>query len=107
MSMIKRYYSISEVAQMFRVNASLLRYWETEFSILRPKKNRQGKRLYTQKDIENLRLIYNLVKEKGYTLDGAKKKLKENRSELESQLKVIQTLKDIRTFLVEMRDQLN
>ncbi len=107
MSIKKRYYNIGEVAQMFAVNASLLRYWETEFSMLRPKKNRQGNRLYTQKDIDNVQLIYSLVKERGYTLEGAKKKLKENRDELSNQLKVIQTLKDIRAFLVEMREQLD
>ncbi len=104
--MKKRYYSIGEVAQMFEVNTSLLRYWETEFSVLKPKKNKQGKRLYTQKDLENVRLIYNLVKKRGYTLEGAKKKLKENRSELDSQLKIIDTLKNIRTFLVQIRDEM-
>ncbi|MEZ4884124.1 MAG: MerR family transcriptional regulator [Chitinophagales bacterium] len=102
--MKKRYYSIGEVAEMFDVNASLLRYWETEFSILKPKKNRQGNRLYTEKDVETVRLIHNLVKERGYTLEGAKNKLKENRDELENRQKVIKTLKNIRTFLVEMRN---
>lgn len=102
----KRYYTIGEVAEMFDVNTSLLRYWETEFSLLKPRKNSQGKRLYIQNDIENVRLIYNLVKERGYTLEGAKKKLKENRDELDSQLKVIETLKNIRAFLVEMLKQI-
>ncbi|MFK7908108.1 MAG: MerR family transcriptional regulator [Chitinophagales bacterium] len=105
--MTKRYYSIGEVALMFGVNASLLRYWETEFPILNPKKNRQGKRLYTQKDIGNLKLIYSLVKERGYTLEGAKNKLKGSRNELDNQLRVVKTLEDIRAFLVTMRDQLD
>jgi len=106
-NMTKRYYSIGEVAQMFGVNTSLLRYWETEFPSLNPKKNRQGKRLYTQKDIEKVKLIYSLVKERGYTLEGAKNKLKGSRNELDNQLRVVKTLEDIRAFLVTMRDQLD
>ena len=73
----KLYYSIGEVAEMFGVNESLLRYWEREFDIIRPRKNAKGTRSYRKEDIDNIKLIYHLVKEKGLTLDGAKKKLKE------------------------------
>ena len=73
----KLYYSIGEVAQMFGVSNSLIRFWETEFTILKPRKNAKGNRLFTKKDIENLKIIYHLVKEKGFTLEGARKRLKE------------------------------
>ena len=76
----KLYYTIGEVAKMFNVNTSLIRYWEKEFSIIKPKKNRKGNRLFTPKDIENIKLIYHLVKERGMTLQGAKKKLKKSLS---------------------------
>ena len=72
----KRYYSIGEIAQAFNVNTSLIRFWEKEFDILKPKKNAKGNRLFTPEDLKNLKLIYHLVKEKGYTLDGAKQHLK-------------------------------
>jgi DNA-binding transcriptional MerR regulator len=75
----KLYYSISEVAAMFNVSNSLIRYWETEFTSLKPKKNRKGDRRYTEKDIRNLERIYTLVKERGFTLDGAKNELKKKR----------------------------
>jgi DNA-binding transcriptional MerR regulator len=77
----KLYYSIGEVADMFEVNTSLIRFWEKEFSILKPKKNKKGNRLFTVKDVKNLEKIYILVKIKGYTLDGAKKELKQKNSE--------------------------
>lgn len=72
----KRYYKIGEVADAFGVNASLIRFWEKEFKVIKPKKNAKGNRLFTKEDIENFKLIYNLVKERGFTLDGAKQKLK-------------------------------
>jgi len=72
----KLYYSIGEVADMFDVNASLIRFWEKEFTIIKPKKNKKGNRLFTPKDILNFNKIYNLVKEQGYTLEGAKLALK-------------------------------
>lgn len=73
----KLYYSIGEVSEMFDVNASLIRFWEKEFAVLKLKKNKKGNRLFTVKDIHNLERIYDLVKNKGFTLDGAKRKLKE------------------------------
>lgn len=72
----KLFYSIREVAEMFQVNASLIRFWEKEFSIIKPQKNKKGNRLFTKKDIESFRKIFHLVKEKGYTLQGAKEQLK-------------------------------
>jgi DNA-binding transcriptional MerR regulator len=76
---MKLYYTIGEVAEMFSVNTSLIRYWENEFDVLIPKKNNKGNRLFTASDIENVKIIYNLVKEQGLTLDGAKRYLKENK----------------------------
>ena len=72
----KLYYSIGEIAKYFDVNASLVRFWEKEFEILKPKKNKKGNRLFTQEDLKNLKVIYHLVKVKGYTLQGAKERLK-------------------------------
>lgn len=102
----KLYFSIGEVAEMFEVNTSLIRYWEKEFDILKPKKNKKGNRLFTQKDIDNLHVIYHLVKERGFTLEGAKKKLKENKSETVNRAEVVRHLKSIREFLTELKDQL-
>ncbi len=77
----KRYYKIGEVAKAFNVNTSLVRFWEKEFDILKPKKNAKGNRLFTQQDVDNLKVIYHLVKERGFTLEGAKKKLRENKGD--------------------------
>ena len=103
----KLYYSIGEVAQMFDVSTSLIRYWESEFDILKPKKTNKGNRLFTPADLENLRLIYHLVKENGYTLDGAKKKLRESREHTINTFRVKQTLSNLREFLVEIKSQLS
>ncbi len=102
----KLYYSIGEVAEMFNVNASLIRFWEKEFDILKPKKNAKGNRLFTQKDVDNLKVIYHLVKERGFTLQGAKKKLRENKGDTIQNEEIVEKLKDIRQFLVELRDNL-
>ncbi len=103
----KMYFTISEVAKQFNVAASLIRFWETEFEILKPKKTTKGNRLYTKKDIENFRLVYHLVKEKGFTLDGAKKKLKEgNTKSVDTQSEIISHLKNIKSFLKTMHDEL-
>ncbi len=88
---------------MFEVSNSLIRYWENEFDILKPKKNKKGNRLFTQPDIENLKIIYHLVKERGYTLDGAKKKLKENKDDTIDNVKIVETLTKLRAFLVEVK----
>ncbi len=102
----KLYYSIGEVAKMFDVSTSLIRFWESEFTILKPRKNSKGNRMYTEKDIDMLMLIYHLVKERGYTLDGAKKKLKENKSETVNHFAVVKSLKKIRSFLKDIQENL-
>lgn len=100
----KIYYSIGEVAAMFDVNNSLIRFWEKEFSIIKPKKNKKGNRYFTEKDINNFKIIFNLVKERGYTLDGAKKKLRENKEDTIKNIEIINQLKDIRVQLVAIRE---
>jgi DNA-binding transcriptional MerR regulator len=102
----KLYYSIGEVAGMFQVNTSLIRFWEKEFDIIKPKKNKKGNRLFTQKDIDNFHIIYHLVKEKGMTLKGAKKKLKENREDTEHNLEIVKSLESIKEMLIEVRESL-
>lgn len=102
----KLYYSITEVSEMFKVNASLIRFWEKEFEILHPKKNQHGKRFYSPEDIENFRLVYHLVKEKGYTIPGAREKLKINKSETEKTFQMVKSLKKIRSFLSELKKQI-
>ena len=102
----KLYYSIGEVAMMFGVNQSLIRFWEGEFSIIRPKKNKKGNRLFTPKDVDNFHLIFHLVKERGYTLQGAKKKLNEPSDKVNENFEVVKRLKNIRSFLVELEKEL-
>jgi len=102
----KMYFSIGEVAKMFDVSTSLIRFWENEFDILKPKKNSKGNRLFTKTDIENLKVIFHLVKERGFTLEGAKKKLKENKNDVFNQVEMMTSLKKIRAFLVEMKGNL-
>lgn len=102
----KLYYSISEVASLFDVNTSLIRFWEKEFDIIKPKKNKKGNRLFTQKDIDNFHVIYHLVKERGFTLEGAKNKLKSNREETIDHADIVKRLQHIRGFLVDLKDNL-
>ena len=102
----KLFYQIGEVANELGVNVSLIRFWEKEFDIIKPKKNKKGNRLFSKKDFDNLKTIYFLVKEKGYTLDGAKKKIKENKNDNTDYLSIVRKLKDIRKFLVELKEQL-
>nr|WP_319401497.1 MerR family transcriptional regulator [uncultured Carboxylicivirga sp.] len=103
----KLYYSIGEVADMFEVNTSLIRFWEKEFDVIKPHKNKKGNRMFTPKDIENFHLIYHLVKEKGMTLKGAQKKLKENRDDTVHDFEVVSKLKEIRELLIEVRDNID
>lgn len=103
----KRYHTIGEVADMFGVNTSLIRFWETEFNTLRPKKNKKGDRQYTQKDIEVLRSIYHLVKEKGYTLQGARETIKAVDQEKKQKAQLIESLEKIKAFLTAFRDNLD
>ena len=102
----KVYYSIGEVATMFDVATSLIRFWESEFDILKPKKNRKGNRQFTIEDIENVRLIYHLVKEKGFTLQGAKDMLKNDSNAVKNKMEMIESLKRVKTFLHEIREQI-
>ena len=102
----KLFYPIGEVAKKYNVNVSLIRFWEKEFDILKPKKNKKGNRMFTKKDMGNLDIIYHLVKERGFTLEGAKKKLKENKSDTIDNITIINKLKELKSFLVEMRDEL-
>lgn len=102
----KLYYSIGEVAGMFKVNASLIRFWEKEFDIIKPKKNKKGNRFFTKQDIDNIQLIYHLVKERGLTLSGAKKKLKDNRDDTYNNYEVVKTLTQIRAMLLEIKDSI-
>lgn len=103
----KLFFTISEVASMFKVNASLIRFWEKEFDVLKPRKSAKGNRLYTKKDIENLRIIYHLVKEKGFTLQGAKEKLKERPTDAQTKnLEAIEKLQRIKTYLLDLRKRL-
>ena len=99
----KLFYPIGEVAQMFNVSVSSIRYWEKEFDILKPKKNKKGNRMFTKKDVDNLRIIYHLTKERGFTLEGAKKKLRENKGDTIDNIEIINHLKNIRKFLVEFK----
>lgn len=102
----KLYYSIGEVAEMFSVAPSLIRFWESEFEIIQPKKNRKGNRQFTKEDIDNVKLIYHLVKEKGFTLTGAKEMVKNDTIALRGKMEMIDSLKRVRKFLVELRDRL-
>jgi DNA-binding transcriptional MerR regulator len=103
----KLFYTITEVADLFKVNASLIRFWEKEFDFLKPRKTAKGNRTYTKKDIENIRLVYHLVKEKGFTLQGAKEKLKQKPAqEINKNLEAIESLNKLKSFLLELKSQL-
>lgn len=103
----KLYYSIGEVAEMFDVNESLLRYWEKEFDTIKPKKNGKGTRSYTKEDIEAIRLIYFLVKERKMTLVGAKKQIKDQKKKMTSQMEVTDRLKKLKADVTELKDLLD
>ncbi|ADX68034.1 MULTISPECIES: MerR family transcriptional regulator [Weeksella] len=102
----KLYYSIGEVSRAFNVNPSLIRFWEKEFSIIQPKKNKKGNRFFTPKDIENLRVIYHLVKERGYTLEGAKIALEEQKGLVE-EIEVITRLENVKAELLKIKESLD
>jgi DNA-binding transcriptional MerR regulator len=102
----KRYYTIGEVAEMFEVSKSLIRFWENEFPSLRPHKTGKGERRFTQKNIEEFRLIHLLVKERGFTLEGAKQEIKRQHDYHKERLKQLKRLKQIRKFLVELQEEL-
>lgn len=101
---LKLYFSISEVAQMFDVNESTLRFWAKEFDIINPRKTSKGTRFYKQEDIDAVRLIYHLVKERGMTLAGARQKLKDNKETTIRQEEIVNRLKQIKEELLAMKD---
>jgi DNA-binding transcriptional MerR regulator len=100
------YYSIGEVSRMFGVNTSLIRFWEKEFEIINPRKNKKGTRYFTPQDVDNFHLIYHLVKVKGYTLQGAKEMLKNNPEQLQRDFEIVKSLDKIQKFLLELKDAL-
>jgi DNA-binding transcriptional MerR regulator len=102
----KRYYKIGEVAKAFNVNTSHIRFWEKEFDILKPKKNKKGNRLFTQEDVKNLQMIYHLVKEKGFTLEGAKAKMKEKPKMIKDNFEIITRLENIKSELINIKNNL-
>ena len=102
----KRYYSIGEVSKAFNVNTSLIRFWDKEFDILKPKKNAKGNRMFTPEDIKNLQLIYHLVKERGFTLDGAKTHLKEGQKKTLDKYEIINKLETVKSQLLNIKNQL-
>ena len=102
----KRYYGIGEVAEAFKVNTSLIRFWEKEFDVIKPKKNAKGNRKFTPQDIKNLELIYHLVKERGFTLEGAKTHLKEEKQQTLSNFEIIRKLESVKSELINLKNQL-
>ncbi len=102
----KLYYSISEVAFWFKVNTSLLRYWENEFDILQPRKTRKGDRLFRVEDIKNLQLIYFLLRQRKFSIEGAKSYLKNNKGKIDSETQLVQTLTGFKSFLLELKSSL-
>jgi len=102
----KLYYTMGEVTSMFDVNASQILFYERKFDILQPKKKKKGNRLFTQEDIANLKIIFNLVKDKGFTLQGARDYLKANKTEAKENQRVVDSLERLKSFLIEVRDSL-
>ena len=103
---LKLYFSIGEAAEILDVNTSLIRFWEKEFIILKPKKNKKGNRQFTKEDIENLKMIYHLVKERGFTLQGAKEKLKKGKTSTKKEVDIVESLKNVKTFLLNLKKEL-
>ena len=102
----KLYYTMGEVSAMFDVNQSLLRYYEKEFEILQPKKNKKGNRLFTNDDVENLKIILHLIREKKFTIEGARAYMSQNTDAEKNQQRIIASLESMRNFLIEVRDNL-
>ncbi|WAC40253.1 MerR family transcriptional regulator [Pedobacter sp. SL55] len=102
----KMYYTMGEVTEMFDVNASQIRFYEKEFEILKPKKNKKGNRLFTPEDIENLKIIFHLVDDKGFTLKGAKEHMKSNSGEVKENQKIIDSLERLKDFLLKLNDEI-
>ena len=103
----KLFYQIGEVSEMFSEPVSTIRFWEKEFDILKPRKNNKGNRLFMEEDIKNLRLIHHLLRDRGMTINGAKKYLKNNREEADYRLEIAETLRNIKGMLIDIRDEIN
>ncbi len=107
----KLYYTMGELAEMFDVNASLIRHWEGQFDVIKPQRNKKGNRLFSQQDVDNFKLIYHLVKERGMTLDGAKKAMKRGSvvlgSSIERDVQIMERLQNLRSLLVEIKELLS
>lgn len=103
----KRYYTIGEVADQLGVATSLIRFWESEFEIIKPKKNRKGNRQFTKEDVKNVKLIYHLVKEKGYTLNGAREFVKSDVNAAVGKIETLDSLKNIKLFLIQLKQELS
>lgn len=104
--MAKLLYSMGEVAEMLDVNPSLVRYWESKFDCIKPHKNKKGNRMFTPSDVENLKIIYHLVKEKGMTLEGANRTMKRRGGKVKHEVSILERLQNIRAMLVEVRESL-
>ena len=102
----KLFYSISEVAGMFNVNTSKIRYYENKFDILKPRKNKKGNRMFTQEDVNNLKTIFYLIEDEGVTIKGAIKKIKESRKDVVETAEAVNKLKEIKKELIKLQDQL-
>ncbi|WP_159523218.1 MerR family transcriptional regulator [Sunxiuqinia indica] len=102
----KVFYPIGEVAEMFQVNKSKIRYWENEFDILKPQKNKKGNRLFTREDIENIKLINHLTNERGLTIKGAKQKLKDNKEDTLNKHELVDRLQTIKQMLIDIKDKM-
>lgn len=100
------YYTMGEVTEMFGVNASQIRFYEKEFEVLKPKKNKKGNRLFTPEDIENLKIIFHLVDDKGFTLKGAKEHMKNNSGEVKENQKIIDSLERLKGFLLKLNEEI-
>ena len=103
---LKLYFSIGEAAEILDVNTSLIRFWEKEFIMLKPKKNKKGNRQFTKEDIENLKIIYHLVKERGFTLQGAKEKLKKGKISTKKEVDIVESLENVKIFLLNLKKEL-
>lgn len=103
----KKYFSIGEVADQLGIAASQIRFWESEFDIIKPQKNRNGKRQFTKDDIDKVKMVRHLVKDQGYTLQGAKNTIKNDAKGVKDKMEMIDTLKDVRSFLVGMKQEID
>ena len=103
---LKLYFSIGEASEILNVNASLIRFWEKEFTILNPRKNKKGNRQFTKEDINNLKMIYHLVKERGFTLQGAKEKLKKGKNSTKKEVSIVESLERVKSFLLDLKNEL-